>query len=54
MWTRPRFLIAMAGFIGLAFAAWNTLDGKFLGFTWLILGICALKTALVVLRSPVD
>lgn len=54
MWTRPRFLIAMAGFVGLAFAAWNTLDGKFLWFTWLILGVCAGKTALAVLRSHLD
>jgi len=44
----------MAGFAGLAFAAWNTLDGRYLWFTWLILGACAVKTVVAVLRSRLD
>jgi hypothetical protein len=44
----------MAGFLALAFAAWETLDGQLLGFTWFILGVCALKTVMVVLRRRLD
>lgn len=54
MLRNPRFLIALAGFVALAVAAWNTLDGEFLWFTWFILGICALKTFMIVLRSRLD
>lgn len=54
MLKNPRLLMALTGFAVLAIAAWNTLDGEFLWFTWFILGICALKTIMVVLRSRLD
>jgi hypothetical protein len=54
MWTSRRFLIAIAGLMALAFAAWRTLDGEMLWFTWFILGICAIKTVVIVLRSRFD
>ncbi len=38
----------------LAFAAWLTLDKEFLWFTWVILGVFALKTYLVVLKRRAD
>ena len=50
----PKFLTAMILYAVLAFGAWRTLDAEFLWFTWLILGVFALKTYLVVLKRRVD
>ena len=50
----PQFLAAIALYAILAFAAWRTLDGQFLWFTWLILAIFALKTTLLVFKRRLD
>ncbi len=50
----PQFLAAMALYALLAFAAWRTLDKEFLWVTWIILGVFAVKTLLVVLKRRLD
>jgi hypothetical protein len=50
----PQFLAAIGLYALLAFAAWKTLDGEFLWITWLILGVFALKTALLVFKRRLD
>ena len=54
MMKNPQFLVAMAGYALLAFAAWRTLDQEFLWGSWLILAVFALKTYLLVLRREQD
>jgi hypothetical protein len=49
-----QFLAAMGLYALLAFAAWRTLDGEFLWMTWIILGVFALKTYLLVLKRRLD
>jgi hypothetical protein len=46
--------VAMLTYVGLAILAGFTLDGKIRLGTWLILGVFALKTWLVVLRRRMD
>jgi hypothetical protein len=50
----PQFLAAMGLYALLAFAAWRTLDAEFLWITWIILGVFALKTVLVVFKRRLD
>jgi hypothetical protein len=50
----PKFLIAIAAYIALAFAAWRTLEAEFLWGVWIVLGILAVKTVLVVLKRRLD
>lgn len=52
--TDPKFLLAMAAYLGLAFAAWKTLEHEILWATWILLGILAVKTILVVLKRRMD
>jgi len=50
----PQFLVSMALYAGIAFAAWRTLDHELLWGTWIILAGFALKTVLVVLKRRQD
>lgn len=50
----PQFLAAMAAYAVLGFAAWRTLDAELLWATWILVGVCAIKTVLVVLRRRMD
>ncbi|MEO5924439.1 MAG: hypothetical protein ABIR70_11490 [Bryobacteraceae bacterium] len=50
----PQFLAAMGLYALLAFAAWRTLDQEFLWVTWIILGVFAVKTLLVVLKRRLN
>jgi hypothetical protein len=44
----------MAVYAVLAIAAWFTLDGMLLWGTWILLGVFAVKTWLVVLKRRLD
>jgi hypothetical protein len=50
----PKFLLAIAAYLGLAFAAWRTLESELLWATWILLGILAVKTVVVVLKRRLD
>jgi hypothetical protein len=50
----PRLALALAAYAILGFSAWQTLDGRILKMTWLILGAFAIRTIVVALRPPTD
>jgi hypothetical protein len=48
------FRSAMAAYAVLAVAAWGSLDAELLWGVWILLGVLAVKTILVVLRRRLD
>lgn len=54
MMSDPKFLIAIAAYIALAFAAWRTLEAELLWGVWILLSVLAVKTVLVVLKRRLD
>ena len=49
-----RLWAALAAYTILALAAWQTLEGKLLWMTWIVLGAFAVRTITLALRPPED
>jgi hypothetical protein len=50
----PKYLLALGAYAALGIAAWKTLDQEFLLAIWILLGVLAIKTTLVVLKRRWD
>lgn len=50
----PKFLLAIAAYLAIAFAAWQTLEAELLWGIWILLAVLAGKTVVVVLKNRLD